>query len=416
LTYLLKGEDVVSLRLPTVPSERPLVYFRPAGPQAIVRFAPGVTADQQASVEQRYSLRFARFIDEGASRLYVLTDRSPADLKRLKADPLVAGVTNVDDQGHILRDPPWSVLRRWLRVPVMESPLLTKMNGAIWLYDVLFFTPFVAAAMLIVRARKRRTAEGEAPKVIATIVLGLLFNVFLIRDNLDSRLPDVIVPGALLWAWLLREPWVGLSRKPVGVGALARATGAAIVMVTVWMAVDVYAGSMNQLTATEMFSTPLHTARRLKGAIVNLRRDPLEQFAPEGSTGLRALTRYINRCTAPGDRLLVFGYHPEVFFYANRRVAGGNAVYHANQASAPEEQEMIVSRLTRASVPIVILPVYEVAELEAVYPTLKKYVDSRYVLAKEDGFGEGRAFRVLVDGQRTVSHGDAELGLPCFVG
>src|SRR5688572_22495987 len=416
LTYLLKGEDVVSLQLPTVPAERPLVYFRPAGPQAIVRFTSGVTADQQASVERQYSLRFARFIDEGAARLYVLTDRAPATLTRLKTDPIVADVTNVDGQGHILRDPPWSVLRRWLHVPVMESPLLTKMNGAVWLYDALFFTPLVAAVLLIIRAVRHRTAEGEAAKVIATIVLGVLFNVFLIRDNLDSRLADVIVPGALLWAWMLQGPWLGLFERPVPRGAVARAAGWAVVMLSIWMSVDVYAGSINQLTATEMFSTPLHAARRLKGAIVNLRGDPLEQFAPPGSTGLRGLTRYINRCTAPTDRLLVLGYQPEMFFYADRRIGGGNVVFHANAGAAPQEQEIIVRRLRSQRVPVAILPVDQASEIERVYPLVKEYLDGRYELTEESGFGEGRPIRVLIDRNVVPSHIDAELGLPCFDG
>jgi hypothetical protein len=267
---------------------------------------------------------------------------------------------------------------------------------------------------LITRAARRRTADGDAPKVIAAIVLSVLFNVFLIRDNLDSRLADVIVPAALLWAWLLRGPWLELFVSPLRVGAIARTAGWAIVMLSIWMAVDVYAGSVNQLTASEMFSTPLHAARRLKGAIVSLRRDPLEQYAPQGSTGLRALTRYVNRCTTPTDRLLVFGYHPEVFFYADRRIGGGNAAYHANLASAPQQQEFVVSRLRRESVPIVILPVYAVEEVTTVYPTLWKYLGSRYRLANESGFGEERPFRVLVDSRKTASHDDTELGLPCF--
>ena len=414
LSRLLQGEDVVSLRLPEVPDERPLVYVRPPGPLAIVRYVPGITADQQAAIERQYSLHFARFIDEGAARLYVLTDRSSATLKELKRNPSVADVTNVDDEGHVLRDPPWSVVRRWLRVPVIESPLLNKTNGAIWLYDALFFTPIVAAMLLIVRAVRRRTEEGEAPKVVAAIALSVLFNIFLIRNNLDSRLADVVVPAVLLWAWLLRGTWAALFRRPMRLGSLAQAAGWAIVMLSIWMAVDLYAGSVNQLTASEMFSTPLHAARRLKGAIVSLRRDPLEQYAPQGSTGLRALTRYVNRCTSPSDRVLVFGYHPEVFFYADRRIGGGNAAYHANLASAPQQQEFVVSRLRRESVPIVILPIYAVAEVEAVYPTLKKYVDSRYRLAMESGFGEERPFRVLVDNQKTASLTDSELGLPCF--
>ena len=414
LSRLLQGEDVVSLRLPTVPGERPLVYFRPAGPTAIVRWSSGVAVERQASVERLYSLRLVRPIDEGAAQMYVLTDRSPGTLKRLKADPAVADVTNVDDQGHILRDPPWSVLRRWLHIPVMESPLLNRMNGAVWLYDALFFTPFAAAALLVIRAIRRRTAAGETAKVVTAIVLSVLFNIFLIRNNLDSRLADVIVPAALLWAWMLRGAWLPLFQKPIRLPVAARATACAVVMISIWMAVDVYAGAVNQLTATEMFSTPLHAARRLKGAIVSLRRDPLEQFAPPGSTGLRALTRYINRCTTPRDLVLILGYQPEVFFYADRRIAGGNAVYHANQAAAPQQQEIIVSRLRRERVPIVILPVDQVGEIEAVYPILNDYVQRRYTIAQESGFGEGRPFRVLVDRQVVSLHNDAELGLPCY--
>jgi hypothetical protein len=413
LSHLFRGDDVVSLGLPEMRGERPLVYVRPAGPLATVGWASGITAEQQAAIEQRYALRFAHRIDGGEARRYVLTDRSPATLKRLLADPAVAGVTNVDGEGRVLREPAWSVVRRWLHIPVVESPLVSRDNAAIWLYDALFLTPFAAVLLLAVRTVRRGTIEGETPKVTATIVLGLLFNVFLIRGNLDSRLPDVIVPAAILWSWMLSGPWRGVVRRS-GVGALVRAGAAAVAMISIWMAVDVYAGSMNQLTATDLFSTPVNAARRLKGAIANLRRDPLEQFAPAGSTGLRALTRYVNRCTAPTDRLLVLGYQPEMFFYADRRIAGGNIVFHANLGAAPQEQDLIVQRLQRERVPVAILPVDQAEELERTYPRVKKYLDKRYEVAGESGFGEGRPIRVLVDRTVASSHVDAELDLPCF--
>jgi hypothetical protein len=420
LAHLLRGDDVVSLGLPEMPIERPLVYFRPPGPLATVGWAPGITADQRATLERRYALRFAHRIDGGDARRYVLTDRSPSTLKRLLADPAVAGVTNVDGAGRILREPAWSVVRRWLHIPVMESPIVRRDNAAIWLYDVLFLTPFFAAALLAVRVVQRRSVRlqadlmtNETPKVVAAIVLGLLFNVFLIRGNLDSRLPDVIVPAAILWAWMLSGPWRGVVHRS-GAGALARALAAAVAMVSIWMAVDVYAGSMNQLTATDLFSTPVTAARRLKGAIADLRREPLEQFAPEGSTGLRALTRYVNRCTAPTDRLLMLGYQPEVFFYADRRIAGGSIVFHANLGAAPQEQDLIVQRLQRERVPVALLPVDQAAEIERTYPRVKAYLDKRYEVAKESGFGEGRPIRVLVDRNVAASHRDAELDLPCF--
>ena len=110
----------------------------------------------------------------------------------------------------------------------------------------------------------------------------------------------------------------------------------------------------------------------------------------------------------------MLGYQPEVFFYADRRIAGGNVVFHANQGAAPAEQELIVRRLRSQRVPVAILPVDQASEIERVYPLVKEYLDGRYELTKESGFGEGRPIRVLIDRNVVPSHIDAELGLPCL--
>jgi hypothetical protein len=191
---------------------------------------------------------------------------------------------------------------------------------------------------------------------------------------------------------------------------------AAVALTSIWLAVDVYAGSMNQLAASELFTTPRQVARRFYGTVRDLQQDPLERFAPAGSTGLRGLTRYVSRCTQPTDYLLILGYQPEMFFYANRRIAGGNVVYQANLGAAPRQQALIVSRLQRQSVPVVILPMNRLKELEQTYPIVREYIESRYEIAGESGFGEDRPFRVLVDRRSIPSHIDPELGLPCFTG
>jgi hypothetical protein len=407
LTHLLRGDDVVSLAMPEIPSERPLVWFRPAGPLATVRFQPDVAGERRENLERAYSLRRVKVIDEHAWQ-YVLGDRSPETLRRLLADPSVAGVTNVDAQGRILREPPWSVVRRWLRIPVLESPLLNEGTAAVWLYDLLFLTPLFAAACLVVRVARRRNREGEAAKVLAVITIGVLFNISQIRGNLDSRLPDVIVPAALLWVWMT---WVFVSAprlRPLRLGV------AIVALLSVWLTVDAYAGSIRYLEASELFSTPGKVARRLATTVQSLRANPLDQFAPAGSRGVPTLTRYVNRCTRPNDALLVIGYQPEMYFYADRRIGGGNVSYRANLGAAPDQQATIVARLRRQSVPIVILPVNEMKEFEQTYPIVKRYVDERYELAMESGFGEGRLFRVLRDRRATASGVDAELGLPCF--
>ena len=413
LTHLLRGDDVVSLAMPEVPQERPLVRFRPAGPLATVRWKPDVASDRRDELEHRYSLHQVRAVDERAWQ-YVLGDRSPATLTRLLADPSVDGMTNVDSQGRIYREPPWSVVRRWLHIPVLESPLLNERTAAVWLYDVLLLTPLLAALVLAVRVVRGRAREGETAKVLAAIVIGVLFNVSQIRGNLDSRLPDVIVPAALLWVWMA---WAAFAAPPLRRAKMRQiVTGAAatVGLLAVWLAVDAYAGFVSYLEAAELFSSPANVSRRLAGAIQSLRGDPLDHYAPPGSRGLPALTRYVNRCTAPDDRLVVLGYQPEIYFYADRRIGAGNVAFHANLGAAPEQQTTIVSRLRQQNVPVVILPVNEVREVEQSYPIVKRYIDERYELAQESGFGGGRPFRVLVDRKAAVTHTDEEMGLPCF--
>jgi hypothetical protein len=411
LAHLLSGEDLISLGLPRVPSERPLVWLRPPGPLATVGWQPGITEESRSALEREYSLHRVQVVGDHAWQ-YVLEDRAPETLRRLISDQAVSGVTNIDDEGRILRDPPWSVLRRWLHVPVIESPFLDRDNAALWFYDALFVTPLLAAALLATGVVRRRISREELPKLLAAIVLAVLFNLFLIRGNLDSHLPDVIVPAAVLWAWMLR----GSAREIKSLGGLTRFAVATGALISVWLAIDIYSGSMNHLMASELFSTPRRVAQRFKATIDDLRQDPLERFAPPGSSGLRGLIRYLNRCTKPSDHLLVLGYQPEVFFHADRRVGGGNVVFQANLGAEPHQQATIVTRLQRESVPIVILPVNRLDEIERSYPIVKDYVDRRYELAQESGFGEGRPIRVLIDRHAVPSHLDQELGLPCFSG
>jgi len=405
LTRVLQGEVVVAFEAFHVPSEGPLFSLRSAGPLTNVHWQAGLTAEARARLEQRYGLEPVRALDADAWQ-YVMRDQSPATLRGLLADPMVEGTTNIDDNGGVLREPPWVVARRWLHIPVVESALLTRENATIWFYGALFLTPIVAVAVLMVPAVRRTASAGDVSTIVATIVVALLFNVFLIRGNTDSRLPDVLVPNVFLWIWLWR---VALAAAPGAVSMV----GTAAVAWSLLLAIDLYSGSLDHLGATELFSTPIKAARHLKYAIVGLLH-PVDRFAPPGSKGLPGLVRYINRCTAPTDRLVVLGYQPEFFFYSDRRVGGGNPVYQSNLGAAPGQQRQIVTWLQQERVPVVLLPMNRLFDIDATYGIVKKYVDSQYVVAAESGFGESRAFRVLVDPRIRPDHVDPELGLPCY--
>ena len=126
------------------------------------------------------------------------------------------------------------------------------------------------------------------------------------------------------------------------------------------------------------------------------------------------MIRYVDRCTRPTDHLLVLGYQPEMYFTANRRIAGGNVSYQANLRALRRSRESSSPASSGRAFPVVIQPVNTMKEVEQTYPRVKRYVDERYQLAQESGFGEGRLFRVLVDRQAVPSHVNQELGLPCF--
>jgi hypothetical protein len=103
-----------------------------------------------------------------------------------------------------------------------------------------------------------------------------------------------------------------------------------------------------------------------------------------------------------------------VYFYANRRFAGGIVAFHANLGAAPRDQQLIVDRLRHQQVPIVVEPLDD-TEITTVYPIVATYLESRYLMAAASTFGaDGPVFRVLVDRARQPSHVDPELGLPCF--
>jgi hypothetical protein len=110
----------------------------------------------------------------------------------------------------------------------------------------------------------------------------------------------------------------------------------------------------------------------------------------------------------------VLGYQPEFFFYSDRRMAGGNPVYQSNLGAAPRQQRQIVASLAREPVPVVLLPMNRLFDIDSTYAIVKGYVDTRYEIARESGFGEERQFRVLIDRHAVPIHPDAETGLPCF--
>jgi len=297
---------------------------------------------------------------------------------------------------------------RWERP---QAPwLASAYNAETWIH-LLFVLALPLAALLVFVGRRRGTLPGRTSATIAaTIALGFLFDLFLIRGNLDSRLPDVVVPAAILLAFVaagllrLLNPYRAWLVKAVAYLAMA------IVALFTW-------GSITVVGLEEPFRRMGAAIRdapsRVPDTLDWLRAKPIDRFAPPGSVGIAGLTRWIHECTNPDDRILVVGYRPEVFYLAERRFAGGIAFFQGGYFSDEGSRRRIVRTLAGEAVPIVIVEVSEGAALEG---TLGGYVATRFATAAESAFGGTTPFRVLIDRNRRPSSESRFASLPCFAG
>jgi hypothetical protein len=287
------------------------------------------------------------------------------------------------------------------------GPFFSAEDAEQWLYLLFWLIPLAALGVVAVRATHGRLTP-DLIKVALASLLGVIFNVVLLRGSLDSRLPDVVVPPAIGLAWLLAE---GARRvRPATpawrVGAAVLAASACIVFGS---AVPAYTGvAISPLVSASV------DLRHVQEAARGLRVRPMDTWAGADSVGVRRLARYVYECTAPDDRLLLVAYEPQVFYYAERLFAGGMEHFHALRYSSPVEQAKTVARLKHQRVPLVIVENTRAQMLQDDYAQVFDYVEARFQLAAETTFGTAKQWRVYADPAFLVRRKWDDL--PCFSG
>jgi hypothetical protein len=181
--------------------------------------------------------------------------------------------------------------------------------------------------------------------------------------------------------------------------------------VLMWAGVTTYAGTLWTDVVTAGWPQPAVYA----DVSSRLSRRPLDYWTDTKSVGLSAATRWAAECLNPDDRLLLLMYQPQVFYLAERSFAGGVNGFHGGGFSSGAEQQAIVAKMRRQTVPVVIVEDADVAGFKSNYTDLDAYVASRYKEAAVLGFGDPKFhFHVLVDQQRNPVSIDSRWSLPCF--
>ena len=132
--------------------------------------------------------------------------------------------------------------------------------------------------------------------------------------------------------------------------------------------------------------------------------------------GILQVADYVNSCTAPTDRLFVLGAHPVLYYFADRRFAGGHAWLLPLYDSADADEARIVERLRSASVPVVLTETrlsYD-EDYRSVFEQVHQYLEETYTEAGEVAFGGPQPLRVLVRADFDPMRRYAPFDLPCF--
>lgn len=271
-----------------------------------------------------------------------------------------------------------------------------------WIYAAFLAAPLVALATVVVR---RGRLDLPARKAATLAVFSGTLVVFLVRGNLDSRLPDVAAASFVLIAWLVGT---GLRARPTRVPEWLPAAAAVALLCTITIA------------ASELGGNPvrrfLHYLRLLPGSVTTeaalLDGNPVAWWEQDGVTDVRGVARWLRECAPPTSRVLVFGYYPDIVFFSRRPFAGGQPFLHSGYFSTDAEQDLTVERLSREEVPFVVVEQADRPALDGTYGRIGAYVKAHYRKVAESGFSGPRRFAVY---QRTdVQPSTRPDGLPCF--
>ena len=297
--------------------------------------------------------------------------------------------------------------------------MFTAQNALAWYYYLTMLVPIVTLGWVGAAWWAGRVARPEAAVVAAAAILCFIISHTLIRGSPDSRLPDVAAPTFVLAAWLARrrgddDPGGSLVRA-----RLERAGVVSLFLVTFWSVWTVGGTGMTgglgaRVANAGIWDGPAGVWEQIGVVNRRLRARPIDTWAPPGSTGLRALTRYLLDCTAPSDRVLVTWYEPGVYFYAERGFAGGQAYFERGSFGSVADQRLTIERMQRQSIPIIVGRQDQEEAFRLGFPLVYDYIQTRYRLAAESSFGGEQSFLVFVDAQVNPDAEHPDLGLPCY--
>ena len=290
----------------------------------------------------------------------------------------------------------------WPRVFGDERPLESAM-----VYE-LYLIPLVALALTVWSGVRRKITWHDTAWVAPLVLVALFVDFSFIRDPLNTRLADAIVPGVFVGAWLLKRAVLPSRVRLIAVPA------AAAFVVLFGASVLAVGSTHEEIDRAGLLGHRREIPHRFVERTTDLKQRFLDyQMPTQASRLLVPFFKYVDRCTRPDDRLLVGGFMVEVPFYAGRLFAAGQEYFGAYFSSAANER-FAFDRLRRQRVPFALIPSDDQNEFDGSFPLVAPYVHAHYAPLTEVTVDEEQSIRILVSRELPVTGRDAETGWPCF--
>lgn len=389
-----------------------LVVTAPVDLRINVRWQPDVDEEARHRLEAVHGLTKPDHVQE-STWSYVPTFDDRDHIAKLVDDPKVADTHGIDRAARRLEisEPFYMRLQRW--IPLFRMRLapgvFSQENALAWFYYMTFLLPFACLALLAGLLWRGTVNRQEAAVVAMAAVLCLVIVQTLVRGSPDSRLADVANPTSVIGAWLWARTFRAASALRTPLRVLSTAAASAIALVTVW-SVMTDGHVLENLEASRILTGPAGIVDRMGVVTGRLEARPIDQWQP-ADPGIPGLGRYVFECTAPTDRVFVTWFAPQVFFYTERRFAGGQVYLTANWHASIPDQQLTIERLEHQRVPIVLERVD--AESPRRFPLVFDYLQQHYVDAPMSSDGM-KLYRVRVDTRLQPTRTYEPLGLPCY--
>jgi hypothetical protein len=181
-------------------------------------------------------------------------------------------------------------------------------------------------------------------------------------------------------------------------------------------AVNVVADVRGELNRAGILNRRGALPERIDDLRVRLRkvRPERSHIPSRNSEALMPFYAFLDRCSAPGDRIVMTGLSPDVFVLANRGFAGGQMAFRPSFYTNMVDQQRALTRFQAQSVPFAIVALEEERGFRQEMPLIASYVDEHYDKLAFIPVPDTRGLQLYVERGRRATGQDTATGWPCF--